>query len=110
VLPMPDENNPANMAKRVSVFRGAESGEVELPPPIPHPHRHLLNIQDRREFPPLWSCCRMGSTLVSSPLPPFPQPFILGTVGFPPRHILRLGDPRMALCVYPRSYARTRMC
>jgi hypothetical protein len=81
----------------------AKRGERELSSPLPRlhppPHRHLLRIRARREFPPPASSRSPGwhsFAFVSTT-------FVLGTVGLPPHRILRQGNPMRGTARVPKT-------
>jgi hypothetical protein len=94
--------------KRGEVFRGAKIAEREFSPPLtqlhPPPHHHLPRIQALREFLP--PPHRSSGAPKPPPLPSWLSPFIVVTVGLPPHHILRQGDPPSGHCAHTQDPAQ----
>jgi hypothetical protein len=84
-----------------------ESGETELFHPLPHlrppQHHHLLRIRAQRELPPHpHPHSHPDGTPKLPPLLACLPPFVVGTIGLPPYHILRQGDPSWGDACIPK--------
>jgi hypothetical protein len=94
------------VTKRGEVFRGVESGERELfhslprlcPPVIVISHGFGL---EGSFLPPPPRSCPSG-TSKPPPLLSCLLPFIVRTIGLPPHHILRQGDPPWGAACIPK--------
>jgi hypothetical protein len=86
--------------------RAENGGRLSPPPPHPCPLHHFQRTLNRKGSPPPPTCLcgSPGNTFEMFFLFLHALPFIFGTVGAPPRHILKQDDPRGSLRTHPKPY------